>query len=60
MPTLRYIGPHDGVIVMLPDGSESEIVKHGSLFSTSAAHAKSLLEQKSNWEAVKASKDGER
>jgi len=48
--------------VMLADGSESEPVARGGLFSTSAEHAKALLQQKTNWEAVKASakKDGER
>jgi len=62
VPTLRYIGPHDEVVVMLADGSESEPVARGGLFSTSAEHAKALLQQKTNWEAVKASakKDGER
>ena len=52
MPSVKYIGPHDAVDVPLPNGTEAT-VKHGEALETTGEHAAGLLEQPSNWEAVK-------
>jgi len=45
---LTYVGPHDGVDVPLPDGSEPT-VKHGESRDFPEEIAASLLEQGDNW-----------
>ena len=51
MRTVKYVGPHEAVTVVLPDGREPVVVRGGAL-ETSDDHAKSLLEQATNWEAI--------
>ncbi len=51
---VRYVGPHDGVELNLPDGRVAEVA-HGELLETTPEHAAALLEQASNWEPAKPS-----
>jgi hypothetical protein len=54
---VRYIGPHqDGVDVVMPNGIADVHVPHGGTLDTSSEHASALLEQRTNWEPLKASK----
>lgn len=50
---IRYVGPHESVVVAMPGGQESEPVVRGGLFETRAEHARVLLEQPSNWKPTK-------
>lgn len=52
MPSVRYIGPHDGVEVPMPNGTLSTVM-HGELLETDGEHAAGLLEQPTNWQAAK-------
>lgn len=66
---VRYVGPHaEGVVVVMPDGSWSPVIKPGEHLESTRDHVASLLEQASNWapsdkmarkEAEKAEKEGE-
>jgi len=56
MKDVRYVGPHDAVQVVMPDGREP-IVAHGEVLSTSDEHAAALLEQ-TGWQPVKSAKAG--
>lgn len=46
---LTYIGPHDGVELVLPDGGIVEVA-HGSTVEVDDEHGASLLEQHTNWQ----------
>jgi hypothetical protein len=52
---VRYIGPHEGVDVVMPDGRTDAVVGQGGILDTTAEHAAALLEQPANWEPVKGS-----
>jgi hypothetical protein len=51
--TLRYVGGHADVFVPLPDGSADVYVARGKTAVFPDDVADSLLEQESNWKAVK-------
>ena len=51
MANVRYVGPHDAVVVALPLGGE-DVVARGDVLKTSDEHAASLCEQVNNWERV--------
>lgn len=56
MTDLIYVGRHGAVDVPCPNGTEPT-VKWGDVFTTTAEHAASLLEQPDNWQpAPKAGK----
>lgn len=57
MAKVRYVGPLVAVEVVLPNGLVTPPVSRGQVLDTTAEHARSLLEQESNWAAVKAEKD---
>ena len=44
-----YIGPHDGVLLPLPDGREAS-VDRGGVIDVPDEFGGRLLEQKTNWE----------
>lgn len=46
---LTYIGPHDGVELVLPDGRVVDVAR-GSTVEVDDEHGASLLEQQTNWE----------
>lgn len=46
---VKYVGIHTEVEVVLPDGRVA-VVENGGELDTSPDHAKSLLEQPTNWE----------
>lgn len=48
---VRYIGPHDGVYLPLPDGGEALVERDGELEVPDELGAR-LLEQASNWAAT--------
>ena len=48
MATVRYVGPHDEVLVPLPLGGEAKVAR-GQTFSTTDEHAEGLCEQVNNW-----------
>lgn len=52
MRSVVYTGPHDGVQIVLPDGTE-ELVTHGGELETTDEHANALLDQPDNWQPVK-------
>jgi hypothetical protein len=52
---VQYHGPHDGVLVVLPNGMEVEVPR-GGLLQTSEEHAESLLRQVANWRIPKRSR----
>lgn len=57
---LTYVGPHDRVVVPLPNGGAPE-VDHGGVIDIPDSHAERLLEQPTNWQragdAAKPKKD---
>jgi len=61
--TVRYPGPLDAVEVLMPadtrgpDDPRHEIVEEGGTLTTSAEHAKALVE--SGWEPVSKKKGGD-
>lgn len=57
MKEVRYVGPHDAVLVPMPDGREP-VISNGEVLKTSDEHAASLLEQEGNWELAKPAKSG--
>lgn len=62
MAKLKYVGPHDAVVVPMPLGGE-QIVGRGEVLNTDRQHGQDLLEQPANWEEVSgvtevAQKDG--
>ncbi len=57
---IRYIGPHEGVDVVMPDGRADAVVEQGGILDTTSEHAAALLEQAANWEPVKGSKRAEK
>jgi hypothetical protein len=52
MPSVKYVGPHDGVEVPMPNGTLVTVMR-GELLETDGEHVAGLLEQPSNWEAAK-------
>lgn len=57
MRKIRYIGPHDAVSIPLGDGSE-RVVENNHQIELDDDLAKSLLDQKDNWERVADTKSG--
>lgn len=55
---LRYVGPHDGVELPLPGGSEIVVVRGEAADVTPDEYAERLLEQPSNWELAAKPKIG--
>ena len=58
MAKVKYVGPFESVEVVLGgfaghDAPRSAAVKRGETFETSDDHSAALLDQPSNWEAVK-------
>lgn len=51
MAKVRYVGPHDAVVVPDPLGGE-QFCARGDVISVSALQAGSLLDQPLNWEAA--------
>ena len=49
MTRLTYVGPHDGVELMLPDGGIATVAR-GDHLETTPDHAAALLEQPTNWQ----------
>lgn len=49
---LRYVGPHDEVIVPDANGGLGMVVKHNHQFEVEDALGKSLLRQESNYREV--------
>ncbi|MEW6583475.1 MAG: hypothetical protein AB1416_12025 [Actinomycetota bacterium] len=50
---VQYVGPHDGVLIPLPDGRELQVERDGIIDVPDELAAR-LLEQETNWQPAPA------